>query len=334
MDDKSAVVVAQYDIEVTGYSRQKGAGILQTNQGLLLLRQRDAKERRVCFEEEIKEAGGASGDLLLDRCVPNREGNFVTEGDYGETFLLRHWQEGEELELSDRNHRLLAAETLGRFHKRMRGLPIREEYVREDFGTVCARHIRELRRLSTYLYKRKQKNPFEQKLQEILPEYIERAEQALRIFLSAPWKPVYEEVRNEGHGVHGAFGNHALIVKTDGEIFISNFEKAGIGPQMEDFCYLVRKSMEKTGYDTGTFQEMLDAYQKERKLRRREALILESMLLFPEKFYRVCNQYFNARKDWIPARNSQKLLDVLMQQEQKCEFDEKVGGMLLENCAD
>ncbi len=325
MDDKSAVVVAQYDIEVTGYSRQKGAGFLQTPDGLMLLRQRDAKEGRVCFEEEVKEIGGAAGDLLLDRCIRNREGNFVTEGDYGETFLIRRWCVGEELELYDERHRLLAAEALGRFHSHMRGLPVREEYVREDFGTVCARHMREMRRLSNYLYKRKQKNAFEQKLQELLPEYIARAEKALRVFSEGPWRTVYEKSISEGLGVHGAFGNHALLVTADGNVFISDFEKAGIGPQPEDLYYLLRKSMEKTDWDTGVFREMLACYRKEREIPAGEVQTLQSMLLFPEKFYRVCNRYYNARKAWIPARNAKKLLDVLEQQEKKNEFDEKIG---------
>lgn len=328
LDEKSAVVLAQYDISVRGYYRQRGAGFLETEQGLLMLRGREVKEGRAVWEEEVKKKIVARGFSLVDIAVPNREGQYVTEGDYGETFLLRRWRQGEEMDLRLPEHRLSAVRTLARLHRAMRELPVRQEYIREPTKEIFEKRIREMRRLGTYLYKRKQKNPFELKLLELLPLYLKKAETALSRLLASGWQQVHQEAAEQGVGCHGNYGNHALSLLENGQVFVSNFEHAGIGPQAEDIYYLLRKSLEKNGWEEELYAQMLSAYQKERPLSREEHQLLLCLLLFPEKFYRVCNQYFNARKAWIPAKNAQKLLLVLEQQEQKSRFDEKINELL------
>ncbi|MDO4318436.1 MAG: phosphotransferase [Lachnospiraceae bacterium] len=328
LDEKSAVVLAQYDVSIRGYYRQKGAGFLETEQGLLMLRGREVKEGRAVWEEEVKKQIVAQGFSLVDIGVPNREGRYVTEGDYGETFLLRHWKQGEEMDLRLSEHRLRAVETLARLHRAMRGLPVRSEYIRESTKEIFEKRIREMRRLATYLYKRKQKNPFELKLLELLPVYLKKAEAALSCLLAGDWQQVHREAEEQGVGCHGNYGNHSLLLLDGGRVFVGNFEHAGIGPQAEDIYYLLRKSLEKNGWDEEIYTQMLSAYQKERPLPRQELRLLLCLLLFPEKFYRVCNQYFNARKAWIPAKNAQKLMLVLEQQEPKSRFDEKINKLL------
>jgi len=43
------------------------------------------------------------------------------------------------------------------------------------------------------------------------------------------------------------------------------------------------------------------------------------MLSYPEKFWKVANQYYNNRKSWIPEKNMQKLLQTMDQAEKKAE---------------
>ena len=328
LDEKSAVVLAQYDLSVKSYYRQKGAGYLETEQGLFLLRAREAREGRVVWEEEVKKCAVKRGFTLLDLGVLNREGKYITEGDYAETFLLRQCRAGEEVDLRIPEHREGAAKTLGRLHLALQGAPVKEEYLREPAAEVFEKRIRELRRLRTYLSQRKKKNAFERKLLELLPYYLERAEAALCVLLEGDWQEPYIEAKRLGKVCHGNYGSHALLYLEGGELFVGNFERAGIGAQAEDLCYLIRKSMEKTEWQPQLCKQLLAAYEKEGEISAQQRRLLFCMLLFPEKFYRVCNQYFNTGKAWIPAKLLQKLSFLLEQKEAKERFDKTLETFL------
>lgn len=327
VDEKSRVVLAQYDIAIWDSYRARGAHYLRTEQGLLMLRGREAKEGRVVYEEMLKTCGIAGGFAALDLCVKNRDGNYVTEGDYGETFLLRHWREGEECNLQDPAAAVQAAEGLGHFHNGMRGCPVQEEYVQEGLDQMFLRRIREMRRIETYLRKRKQKTDFEAQLQEVLPEYRKKAEQVLAKLSESDWQQLMRDSVDRGLVYHGNYGSHSVVLLPKG-VFVTDFEHAQVGLQVTDLYYLMRKTMEKHDWNVELWAKMLSAYEEGRALSETERQVLWCLLAFPEKFTRVCNRYFNMKKSWIPGKNAQKLQMVLNQEEQKQAALRKMANVL------
>jgi hypothetical protein len=62
---------------------------------------------------------------------------------------------------------------------------------------------------------------------------------------------------------------------------------------------------------------MLEAYQAIRPVPAEEWQLLHLMLIYPEKFWKVANHYYNNRKSWIPEKNMQKLLQTMEQAKKK-----------------
>ena len=62
---------------------------------------------------------------------------------------------------------------------------------------------------------------------------------------------------------------------------------------------------------------MLRAYDCIRPIPAQELTLLKLLLSYPEKFWKVANQYYNNRKSWIPEKNMQKLLQTMEQAEKK-----------------
>ena len=48
---------------------------------------------------------------------------------------------------------------------------------------------------------------------------------------------------------------------------------------------------------------------------------------FPEKFWKIINQYYNAGKAWVPAKNIDKLKIVIEQNMRRRELIDKMCGM-------
>ncbi len=326
-DEKNGGVIGQYDITVWDSYRFRGAVYYRTEQGLLMLRSREAKEARVAYEESIKCVGQAKGFSTLDRGIQNIEGNYVTEGDYGETFLLRHWTEGEECDLENIEAAVRAAEGLAHFHAAMHGCPVQEEYVQEGIEEGALRRIREVRKMETYLRKRKQKTPFESKLQEVLPEFRVQAEGALRLLSECSVEELGRTSIADGLLAHGNYGSHTVLLLRDG-VFVSDFEHARIGIQVVDLYYLMRKTLEKHSFVGDVPERLLAAYESGRGLSVAERQVLYCLLATPEKFLRICNRYFNRKKSWIPGKNAQKLQMVLEQEPARQEMLARIKGCL------
>ena len=55
--------------------------------------------------------------------------------------------------------------------------------------------------------------------------------------------------------------------------------------------------------------------------------MLVALLRFPEKFWKIINQYYNAGKAWVPAKNIDKLKLVIRQNQGRRELIDKMCGV-------
>lgn len=69
---------------------------------------------------------------------------------------------------------------------------------------------------------------------------------------------------------------------------------------------------------------MLDAYQNKRRLTPIEWRSLQLRLMYPEKFWKIINFYYNSRKSWVSGRNYEKLESLINQERQKEKLIEKL----------
>ncbi len=97
------------------------------------------------------------------------------------------------------------------------------------------------------------------------------------------------------------------------------FENAGIGVPVFDLYQMMRKLLEKNRWEKGLAIDVLREYEKQRRLDKRERELLYIMLLYPEKFWKVSNHYYNSRKSWINKIDIVKLEELGRQQSKRQE---------------
>jgi len=114
------------------------------------------------------------------------------------------------------------------------------------------------------------------------------------------------------------------ILMNDDSIATTNFEKVCVGVQMTDLYCFVRKVMEKNNWNISFGKLIVDEYNKVNPLSKDQMNILYVLLLYPEKFWKITNFYYNARKSWVPRRNIQKLQSLSEQSKDKNIFLENL----------
>lgn len=321
MEEKIADLLAQYDLTVYRAGRVKGAWILETDQGLKNLGGCSYSEGKVQFEQKVKQFAVNNGFAGVDLYVPNREQGFLVQGPYNEQFVMRNWFYGEECNAKNREHVIKSVETLAKLHTCMEGMELtaveKEFCLQPKLPELFERRNKELRRVRTYIRSKKQKSLFEQSFLTQFDAQFAGAEQATRLLQEVEYEQYYSEQIEKGSLLHGNYTHHSVLLLPEGDMAVIGFDKAVTGIQIQDFYQLFRKLMEKWEWDISLGDSMLAAYHRIRPIPEVEQKLLKLMLSYPEKFWKVANQYYNNRKSWIPEKNMQKLLQTMEQAAKK-----------------
>lgn len=187
---------------------------------------------------------------------------------------------------------------------------------------------RELKRIHTYIRKKRRKNEMELALLNAFGYYYEQGCEAERIDAEEQvFKSLYQQSVEEELYVHGSYNYHNLLLQGK-RIATTNFENSKAGIQILDLYGFLRKVMEKNGWQSSLGTEILNAYQEQRDLSGQERKLLYTLLLYPEKYWKQCNFYYNGKKSWTSRKNLDKLQRLQAQEEERRQFLESIKGVL------
>ena len=321
MEEKIADMLAQYDLKVYRAGRVKGAWMLETDRGLKNFGTCNYSEGKIKFEQKVKQFAADQGFENIDLYVPNREQNFLVQGPYNEQFVMKNWFYGEECNAKEKEHVLKTVRTLAELHNCLQGFPMEEtekEFCLQGKLTdVFEKRNKELRRVRAYIRSKKQKTYFEQSFLTQFDAQFAEAEQAAGMLAETDYESYYNRQIDKGNMLHGNYTHHSVLLLNEPDVAVTGFDKTVTGVQIQDLYLLFRKMMEKWDWDVALGDSMLEVYNRIRPIPSQELTLLKLMLSYPEKFWKVANQYYNNRKSWIPEKNTQKLLQTMEQAEVK-----------------
>lgn len=311
MEDRQKKVLERYGLAVKNRYRTRGAWVLETDKGLKLLKEYEKVSRHFYLENKMKEHLRSHGMGRLDFVVENKEGEAVTTLETGDKYVITDWYYGDECDLRNRQSLHQAALNLAHLHNCLKDFCYEDEFCENGAEEKFIKHNRELKRIYTYMRNKKRKNEFEIYAMDCFHSFYEQGCEAQELFLRSPYADGGKEPRGYCHGEY----NHHNVIFTKEGIATTNFGKACRGVPLMDLCYLLRKAMEKNNWEINKGKSILEGYESKRCLEVEEKEYLYVQLLFPEKFWKLMNQYYNRKKAWMPQRNMEKLIGVKEQNE-------------------
>ncbi len=322
MNEKSLKVLEQYEIEIISTRRGRGSYICETDQGKKLLANCGSSEKKMVFVNRVLTSMRENGYPYADRVLPNREGRLLTPDYEGEPCVLKDWYEGRECDTKNMTDVEQAAGKLGQLHNILYLAPQEADsrYAGEDLRQELERRSRELRKIYGFVRKRKQKNEFEILFLNCFSMFYEQAQEAEKRLAQSDYGSLRAQVLEKGALCHGNFNQHNVWFVSRNQMFVGNFDKCRYDVQAADLYQFLRKIMEKQEWNCGGAYRILERYDKERTLDAREKEYLYIRLLYPEKFWKLANQYYTRNKAWIPVKNTEKLQTLIGQQELRNSF--------------
>lgn len=328
MKDYGVSVLSQYEMEIYGTHRIRGAILCDTDKGLFLLKETRIEENRACALAKIYEQLSENGFDRVDSPVLNKEDAYISKAEDGTGYIVKKWFPGRECDVRHENELIEGAKLLAVIHCCMQDKsekpeikkcltstdPILEEY---------KKHNRELRKVWEFVRRRSVKKPFEIAFLKGYDQMYFWAEAVFQTAETMDFSILFEKALREAHMVHGDYNYHNLLVGPE-KMAVTGFEHAHCAVQLEDLYYFLRKCLEKHHYDERLGACMLKSYEAVKSLDKKEMDYLAIRLAYPEKFWKIANSYYHSGKAWIPAKNVEKLLISVAQNEEKKHFLENI----------
>ncbi len=317
MNEKQMEIVEQYDVVVKSSFRSRGCLHLETDQGILAVMSYQGSPLRLACELELQKKLEEKGFSELDFIIPNRENGLISYDKYRSPFIMKRSFEGKECCLKEEQDVEEACRTLARLHKALQEIKDYRVDRRDSMsvpGMLKARKL-ELKRIRNYIKKSGRKMEFELTFTSCYEQFYEEAREAL---IQA--ESMGEDFWKKGYGIcHGAYHQHNILMTPEGTAVL-NIGQFHYNQQILDLYTFMRKTLEKNHYQRRVFEAAVRGYGKELSLGQEEFDTLRILFTFPDKFWKISNQYYNSKKCWMPPKNLEKLKKTIEQNERRKQF--------------
>ena len=323
-------VLEQYNIEVKGTRRIRGAFFCDTNEGTMLLKETKISARRAPLLYEVLSRIEKRGNVNVDTPVFTEDGELLVTSREGTVYMLKRWYQGRECDIRQEGELLRAAAQLGRLHRELDAVSAGQDSAplpapfpgkRSPLEEIV-RHNRELKKVRSFIRGRVAKNEFEYLYLESFEKMYGMAERVRQKMEGSGCGELYAGCMRRGTLVHGDYNYHNILVLKQG-LAVTGFEHMCSDIQMHDLYYFMRKAMEKHHWKRKTGQQLLEAYEEERPVCPEEREYLGLFLAYPEKFWKTAGSYYRSNKSWLPEKCVEKLkLSVRQAEENQCFMEE------------
>lgn len=324
MNEKYIEALEQYGLEINSVRKGRSGWICETRQGTKLLKEYRGTMKRLEFETQVLGQVREAATVLVDAYNRTVQEELLSLSEDGTRYVLKDWYLDRECNLKDFGEILEAITQIAELHRIFREIPIQEEW---NLGSIIVapmdremgRHNKELQRARNYIRDKRKKTDFELC---VIGNYNLFYGQAME---AQKGLEKLQEHEAEGHLFlcHGDLDHHHILMG-EHETAIIEYNKMHLGNQMTDLYHFMRKVMEKQDWNQPLGLDMLAAYDNVLPLSDWERQYLYYLFLYPEKYWKQINFYFNANKAWIPARNVEKICNLEDQMESRTRFLSKI----------
>ena len=320
MNDCYLEVLQQYEGETLEVRRGRGAWICERNDGLKLLKEYRGTLRRLEFEEAVLHELRDQGIRAVDQYVRNRDGELITAAPDGTKYILKDWFPDRECNLKDGREILTCTGRIAGLHRALRQIAWKEDWnlgsiVPPGIAEEMRRHSREMKRVRNFIRGKRTKSEFELCVMQHFEEFYEQALRA-QDELELLWR---KQGQDRLFLCHGDLDQHHVLVGS-GDVAFIEFNQMHRGCQIADLYRFMRKVMEKHGWNERLGLAMIESYDHVLPVDREDRECLYYLFLYPEKYWKQLNYYYNANKAWIPPKNVEKLKAIEEQQEGRNRF--------------
>jgi len=320
MQEAKGFIESNYGIRIMGIKPYRAGYILETTAGRKYIKACQYTKERVNFIHQAKTHLLKNNFHCIDPyCLTLNKQPYI-EGEDG-IYTMVNLIDGRECEFDDDRDVLKATEALALMHRASHGfVPKDSGYIPNSLGKLplfFKKRLEDIRRLRRKA--EKERNSFDYLFIENFDDFYEIGLKSLDILYNSKYNKLVEATRKEGMLCHHDYSYQNILIKNDTTSII-NFDYCNIELKIYDIVNMLRRRMRKCNWDIHKAKLILDTYRRIEPLERDEIKVMKSMLLFPQKFWRVINRYYNSKRSWAQKNFTSVLMDVISEKDAHIQF--------------
>lgn len=282
--------------------------ICETDKGLKLVKELMRQSPKIEFQNCVKNLLKDSGFYHIDCFVPNLDQELITKDKDESLYIVKEWFDGREIDVKNRNEILLAVKLLAMIHCKMilTDKDITQNHRYENLFIEFDKHNKELKKVRNFVRDKNKKTDYEICFINVFEMFQQDGAIAVERLKCSNYKELIQDAINRKTVCHGDYNHHNILITKHLPV-ITNFDRCKVGIQVSDLYNFMRKILEKNNWDISLGKDMIKHYHSIKPLSNNELENLLIRFIYPEKFWKIANHYYNSNKAWTPIKNIEKL---------------------------
>lgn len=325
-------ISTQFGFEIKSLTPKKGVYLMETNKGRKCLKKINYNVSKLMYIHEAKEHIVNNGFNNIDRFNIAEKENVPYAVVNEDIYIVTDWIEGRECNFREEEDLKVASSTLAQFHLKARNFDPREEIkLRTDIGrytTTIEKRSAMLGKMKNIARKKRKKSDFDITYLSNLEFYQELAKRAIKELNVDSYARVCEDSLKDKVLAHHDFAYHNIIIDEEKNPHIIDFDYCKSEMQIYDLATLCIKSLKRLDWNPKIFTNILEAYNSVREINKDEINVLKTLLIFPQRFWRVANRYYYKEASWGEGTFIRKINNIITERENYMNFIDNLNNLL------
>jgi CotS family spore coat protein len=316
-------ISTQFGFKIYEMIPMKGVYLIKTDKGNKCLKKISYGTQKLMYIYKAKEHIISNGFDKIDKNYLTPEGApyaFVND----DIYVVTNWIDGRECDFKKEEDLKRAAETLARFHLCARGFtPDEDTKVRSDIGKLTNtldKRLATLNKMRDTARKNKRKTEFDMLYLSNVDFYLKLSKEAMKSLDLESYKKVCSDALSEKVLCHHDFTYHNILFEDNGNSYVIDFDYCKWEMQIYDVATLLIKSLKRLNWNMNSGKLVLEAYSSINPISKHELNILKTLLVFPQRFWRLANRYYYKEAGWSEASFVKKMKEIIDEREEYMNF--------------
>lgn len=309
----------QFDIKIESIKPNKGVYQLKTNKGVRCLKKISYGTQKLLFVYGAKEHLYNNGFKNIDRYYLNTEGKayaLVNE----DIYTLSEWIEGRECDFYSDDDLVLATKALANFHIASKGYePSENSKLKSDLGRwphLMEKRIKSFDKMKEMVRKKKNhKSDFDLSYIKSVDYYKNLGKKALAILNDSNYYTLCKDTEEEKSFCHHDFTYHNIILGEDNNVSVIDFDYCKRELRTFDLANFMIKVLKRREWNFDIAKAIINNYNEISPLREDEYKVLYAFLIFPQRYWRICNRYYYNEVNWLQNTFNKKMEELIAEQD-------------------
>ncbi len=309
----------QFNIKIESIKPNKGVYQLKTNSGTRCLKKISYGTQKLFFVYGAKEHLYEKGFCNIDRYYLNTEGKpyaLVNE----DIYTLSEWIDGRECDFYNDEDLVKASQCLANLHIASKGFePSENSKLKSDLGRwphLMEKRIKSFDKMKEMVRKKKNhKSEFDIIYLKSMDYYKELGKKALETLNRSNYYDLCIIAEEEKSFCHHDFTYHNIIISEQGQVNVIDFDYCKREVRIYDLSNFMIKVLKRRQWDIDIAKLIIDSYNDIDPLREDEYMVLYGFLMFPQRYWRICNRYYYNEVNWIQTTFNNKMEELIGERE-------------------